>query len=849
MTDREKKLYELYKLCIENGYSNIDDPTESLKVKVFALDLEIKYKKINDVFEEAKRIYCAEEERLKEYERLQKTEGNLLLSFEIGKEGKQEKSIGVYQREDGTKYYSYSKEGVKYEGVPQVQIVENSLVTYTYHPSKLVFTGASVGGVATGGFHSTNDYYTQRSSKSGKGMVGIEVAGKREIVMRITFSEEVAYLLRNDERYKSLTRTGSIFCYDNSELAKMSFKIANDILLSKDLDFYKKMEKRDMMLDHTFISYDKCIKICNLVGDVLNDILPDDDETIYKKAVSKMEANTSIELKEAIDLFDLILDKNDSANLQKIVEIRYKEILQKEKEEKVLAMEADALRRKKFAKIIGIVLGITAIIVAISIPLLLRFNRLNEIYANAVRLYEFADYEKAYDIFCELGSYSDSESMANECMYKQAQCDLTNEKYESAYDIFDKLGTYADSADMAKKAKYEYGKLCLEAYDYDAAYEIFSFLNDYSNSKEMASYVLEKKDLMAKSKELIEQGSKEMFSDRERTLNLFEEVAEVGNEDAMLLAGYMYDFEGKNYNKQDPFKAREYYEKAVTNPYAKICLAYIEKEGKGCIKDNQKANELFNAAISLIDENEIDNLAYAGVATYLLGKMYEYGDGVEKDYSKALMLYEKSVKLGNSYAMVGMADMIVWAKGTDRDIPKAIEWYEKAIAMGNTEAMDNMATIYKSGKLVDVDIDKALDLYEHAVSLGNYDSLYNLALMHLDGDGVDKERKKAIELLEKAADTKNDKCGKAMFYLGRLYDSRPPYGKALSSVADEAKAVYWYEKAVEVGEELALKFMANRYYYVDDRKANEYYEKAKELHLTHEKTLEDYARGLIKLAY
>ncbi len=47
---------------------------------------------------------------------------------------------------------------------------------YTYHQGKITYTGASVGGIHTGGFHTTPAGYTHSTSYSGTGIIGLDYA-------------------------------------------------------------------------------------------------------------------------------------------------------------------------------------------------------------------------------------------------------------------------------------------------------------------------------------------------------------------------------------------------------------------------------------------------------------------------------------------------------------------------------------------------------------------------------------------------------------------------------------------------------------------------------------------------
>ena len=55
--DKKQLLIVLYSKCLESNYTDMSDENQKLKVKVFAMDLGLKYRKIEDLFEEAKLTY------------------------------------------------------------------------------------------------------------------------------------------------------------------------------------------------------------------------------------------------------------------------------------------------------------------------------------------------------------------------------------------------------------------------------------------------------------------------------------------------------------------------------------------------------------------------------------------------------------------------------------------------------------------------------------------------------------------------------------------------------------------------------------------------------------------------
>lgn len=98
-------------------------------------------------------------------------------------------------------------------------------------------------------------------------------------------------------------------------------------------------------------------------------------------------------------------------------------------------------------------------------------------------------------------------------------------------------------------------------------------------------------------------------------------------------------------------------------------------------------------------------LAEYGVAMAqnTLGKMYLSGQGVSKDYDKAMLLFRKAAnqQLPNAQNNIGV--MYAGGLGVPQDFRQAITWFEKAADQDFVNAMLNLVGIYESGTGVDKD--------------------------------------------------------------------------------------------------------------------------------------------------
>ena len=80
---------------------------------------------------------------------------------------------------------------------------------------------------------------------------------------------------------------------------------------------------------------------------------------------------------------------------------------------------------------------------------------------------------------------------------------------------------------------------------------------------------------------------------------------------------------------------------------------------------------------------------------YELGNLYYNGDAVEKDFTKAIELYEQSGELGFFQAQVNVAYMYETGTGTEADISKALFWYKKAADLGDKYSIGKVKELEK----------------------------------------------------------------------------------------------------------------------------------------------------------
>jgi TPR repeat protein len=78
-----------------------------------------------------------------------------------------------------------------------------------------------------------------------------------------------------------------------------------------------------------------------------------------------------------------------------------------------------------------------------------------------------------------------------------------------------------------------------------------------------------------------------------------------------------------------------------------------------------------------------------------MGQSYCEGDGVEKDYSKAIAWFRRASESGDQYAQVYLGAIYYRGLGVKRDYIEAAKWYHKAAVQGNKTAIKMLRVIAK----------------------------------------------------------------------------------------------------------------------------------------------------------
>ena len=184
-----------------------------------------------------------------------------------------------------------------------------------------------------------------------------------------------------------------------------------------------------------------------------------------------------------------------------------------------------------------------------------------------------------------------------------------------------------------------------------------------------------------------------------------------------------------------------------------------------------------------IDELSSDEL-------YDLGRMYEFGKGVEEDHHKAAELYIKAAGMGYKKAK----DIFFFdfdKKEMVNTDPRRVKTLAEAAELGYADAQYSLGGRYRGGVGMRKNYEKAFYWFTKAAEHEHAEAAYYLAAMYRKGRATKVDLFKAKELTEKAASLG---CAPAQHMIGKLLLSIP---------GREKKAVAWIRLAASNGYRIA----------------------------------------------
>ena len=315
----------------------------------------------------------------------------------------------------------------------------------------------------------------------------------------------------------------------------------------------------------------------------------------------------------------------------------------------------------------------------------------------------------------------------------------------------------------------------------------------------------------------------------------YEKAADKGNAAAMVGLGKMY-FRGKDGVEKDYGKAVEYFKKAavlwnvtesenqwkVSYAFYYLGRCYLEglgvekdlQQGQRChlfaanhgnivsaryiavnyekgtygkIKSKEQAKRWYGKCVQFVQDGII---RFADdVAMRVVGLLYNWGDGVEKDLEESRRWYLKSAKLGNIQCLNSMGQAYLNGRGVPKDVARGIEFLEAAGCRGDDDAQEDLGWLYYQGEKVAQNFEKAFYWFQKAAALGSGYAMEKVSRMYRDGSGVERSETESMKWLEMAVE-KGESF--AMAEMGHCLE----FGER-GIEKNVAKAVELYKKAAE----------------------------------------------------
>lgn len=105
-------------------------------------------------------------------------------------------------------------------------------------------------------------------------------------------------------------------------------------------------------------------------------------------------------------------------------------------------------------------------------------------------------------------------------------------------------------------------------------------------------------------------------------------------------------------------------------------------------------------------------------AQYLLGSLYEHGQGVPQSLQEAIKWYRKAAEQGNPDAQFSLALACMFGQGTTQSYEEAAKWFSKAAEQGNPAAQFNLGVAYAGGTGVPQSSEEARKWFQKAADQG-----------------------------------------------------------------------------------------------------------------------------------
>jgi uncharacterized protein len=185
------------------------------------------------------------------------------------------------------------------------------------------------------------------------------------------------------------------------------------------------------------------------------------------------------------------------------------------------------------------------------------------------------------------------------------------------------------------------------------------------------------------------------------------------------------------------------------DPRAQYQLARMYQEGQDITQDETKAQELY--AASLAGFLKLEQETPASHIEYKIAGMYDRGNGTEADTVQAYSWFVKAAEGGHPHAAYRVAKACYDGTGTEQDYKAAEQWFMKAADGGDPYAMYSLGKMYRDGVRVEINAKTSYFYFLAAAKLEHEFAQFAVAKALLHGIGTEQNTQEAMHWFMKCA--------------------------------------------------------------------------------------------------
>ena len=319
--------------------------------------------------------------------------------------------------------------------------------------------------------------------------------------------------------------------------------------------------------------------------------------------------------------------------------------------------------------------------------------------------------------------------------------------------------------------------------------------------------------------------------DYEKAFEWFERSAKQKNKFAQFSLANLYYY-GSGVEK-DLSQAFLWYQRSSSQgqPYAAYSIAQMYRYGEYVTKDNDTAQRYYKQALSGFLKIENNDMANDDLF-YKLGQMFKFGLGTDSDVTKAIEYFRRSAEMNNKNGLFEYGKALLIGEHIPQDTDSALKILEKAVKLKNSNAKRFLALEYISGEHLEQDFEKGIALLTECADSGDVIASYRLGKIYLQGEIMPQNLDKAEKYLLLAEDSEYTQYALAKLYLQEeKYDIQKAVNYFENCAAknhwasyqlgriylfgakdierDKEKAVEWFTKSANDGNEYAQDLLEN----------------------------------------